>query len=415
MSKPVKIIIVGNGFGGTYTLKHLDKIYKRNKNVELTLVGEKNYFLFTPLLHEVATGGINRENIVESIHKVLGRCLSSFYLGKVDQVNLKDKTIKVGEALLQYDFLVLATGAQTNYYDIPGAKEYTLPLKSIEDAVKIKNHCIAQMEKASHMQSGPERKKVLSFVIVGGGATGVELAAEMQEFLVETFGHYMHKKIINDISITLVQKMNELIPQFPAKIRQTSLKILTKKGIKVLLDTEVKEVTKNHIVLGNNEKIETEMVLWVAGIKPTKINFDTEINLAPNGKIAVNQFLQLNQYPEVFALGDMASYVPKGQNTPLPTLAQVAVDQAKTVAYNIEHLRRGKNLKSYSYKSRGSLISLGQWMAAGRIYGFNISGRITWWIWRTVYLMKLLSWKKKVKVAIGWTMNLFSPRDVSEL
>ena len=190
MSQKIKIIIVGNGFGGTYALKNLHKLFHGSGKVDITLIGEDNYFLFTPLLHEVATGGVNPEDIIEPIHKIFACCLNKFYLGKAGAINIENKTVQFENELLSYDYLVLAPGAQTNYFNIKGAEEYAMPLKSINDAIKLKNHCITQMDRAANIKDENERRKVLKFVVVGGGPTGVELATELQELIEETFSHY---------------------------------------------------------------------------------------------------------------------------------------------------------------------------------------------------------------------------------
>ena len=260
MRESAKIVIIGNGFGGTYTLKALGKIFKNNPKVEITLVGEKNYFLFTPLLHEVATGGINPENIIEPIRKVLGSCLSKFYLGKAGLINLKNQTVAVDNHQLSYDYLVLAPGAQTNFYNISGASKYCFTLKSIDDAIRIKNHCITQMERASQTANSTERKKMLTFVVVGGGPTGVEMAAELQEFIRETFSGYFKKEIIADASVLLIERGSELMSSFNIAIRKKSLRVLLEKGIQVVLNTAVKErhpLTKGALRNGHhNEKSE---------------------------------------------------------------------------------------------------------------------------------------------------------------
>jgi len=329
MHQKIKIIIVGNGFGGTYTLKHLDKIFRNNKDVEITLVGEKNYFLFTPLLHEVATGSINPENIIESIHKVLGRCLSHFYLGKVDFVDTKKKEVSVGEFRLPYDYLVLAPGAETNFYNIKGAEEHSLTLKSLEDAIKIKNHLISTLEKASHIKDRDERRKKLSFVIVGGGSTGVELAAEMSEFLKDTFANYYPPEIIEDISITLIQKTSELMPTLNKRIRRKALEVLQQKRVRVLLNSEVREVSESYIRLGGDKVIGAGSVIWVAGIKPREVKFDKEIEKNSDDRILINNFLQIKDLENVYALGDLAVLESVSGGSMLPSLAQVAEKQAK--------------------------------------------------------------------------------------
>lgn len=379
------------------------------------MVGQNNYFLFTPLLHEVATGGINPENIIEPIRKVLGCCLKNFHLGKAEFVNLKNRTVKVADAEIPYDYLVLAPGAETNFYDVPGASEHSLSLKSIDDAIKIKNRSIAQIELASNTEDREERKKILRFVIVGGGPTGVELAAELQELIEESFSHYYKKNIIEDASVILIQKDRELLPQFGEKVRKKSLEVLVKKGIKVMLQREVKEVSDTYVLLDNNETIPTKTVIWVAGIKPANLNFDEPVERSNNQKLVVNKYLQIKGHREVFVIGDAAAVRVEDGDGYVPALAQAAEKEARAVAKNIKLLVDGKEPKPFYYHHSGDLLSLGRWMAIGEIGGFTFSGGFTWWIWRTVYLSKLISFRKKVRVAIDWTMDIFSPRDISDI
>jgi NADH dehydrogenase len=425
MEKFVEIVIVGNGFGGTYTLKKLQKLFPANKHkgqkVRLSLVGSSNYFLFTPLLHEVATGSINPENIIEPIRKVFKNCLDEFHLGKVTKVNTKEKTVEItheengekGIKHIPYDYLVLAPGAETNFFNTKGAAEYSMTLKTLEDAIHVKNRIIEQIEKASHIESDEIRQKMLNFVVVGGGPTGVELAAEMIELIKDGLKYYYSKNLVGKSRVILLQKAPELLPQFAPRIRQKSLQVLKKKGIEVMLDTGAKEITAEKIMLDNGETIETENVVWVGGIKPASIEFDSLVTKLPDGKILVRDTLQAESNGDIFALGDIAAF--KSGNSYLPALAQVAVKEANAVGNNIKLLISGKEPVPFTYKSTGSMVSLGQWMAIGEICSFTIWGRFTWWIWRTVYLSKMISWQKKVKIAIDWTMDIFSPRDISKL
>ena len=210
-NEKIKILIVGNGFGGVYALKNLHKMYHKNPNIELSIIGDKNYFLFTPLLHEVATGGINRENIVEPIRDIIGCCLNNFYLGKAELINLKDKTVKVNDLLITYDYLILAPGSETNFYNTNGAQEHSLTLKGIDDAIKIKNQVIDMLELASQTKEDTLRKNMLRFVIVGAGPTGVELAGELDQMIKETLVKKYNPNIIDDISIILeLQKLEKI-------------------------------------------------------------------------------------------------------------------------------------------------------------------------------------------------------------
>jgi NADH dehydrogenase len=415
MLKNTKILIIGNGFGGIYALKNLHKFLKGVKNVELSLIGEKNYFLFTPLLHEVATGGINPINIIEPIREVLGCYLSNFYLGKAEQINLKEKTVLVNDILVPYDYLVIAPGSETNFFNTKGADKYALTLKSIDDALKIKRQCITQMERASRMKKSPERKNMLRFVVVGGGPTGVELVAEMEELFKETFSHYYKDEIIKDVSIVLIQRGSELVPQFGTKIRHKSLQALQKKGVEVMLNSAVKEIGSSYVVINDDTKIYTDTVIWVAGIKPSLLKFVGKVEQSLDGKLIVNEYLQLEGYKEVFAIGDIAQFKDPETHSVLPALAQVAGKEATAVGKNIKLLMDGHSPEKFSYHNSGNLMSLGHWMAVGEIANFSFSGGLAWWFWRTVYLLKLISFRKKVRVAIDWTINIFSPRDISRL
>jgi len=414
MTEPVKILIVGNGFGGIYALKNLHKIFCGNPNVKISIVGTTDYFLFTPLLHEVATGSVRPTNIIEPIQKVLRCCIEDFHLGKAKNIDLGAKTIEVAGKEISYDFLVLAPGAETNFYNIPGAQEFSLTLKSLEDAKAIKNRCIEILKSSSLIEDKLERKKALSFTVIGGGPTGVELVAELQEFLMQTFPHYCPKEVIKYISVTLIQRDVDLLPQFSKKLRDKSLEALRHTGVQVLLGTEVKEVREKEIIL-NTGVIDSNTTIWVAGIKPVEMSWQNKTPEQKGGKLVVNEYLQLKNNPEVFALGDSAYLEDKKTGMPVPALAQAAVKEAQVVAKNIQLSMENKTLQAFEYKSSGNLVSVGQWMAVGEIFGFSFSGHFAWWVWRTVYLFKLLSFSKKLKVAKDWTINLFLPRDISPL
>lgn len=414
MHKRKRVVIVGTGFGGVYTLRNLHKHFCKNKKIEIVVIGEKNYFLFTPLLHEAATGGVHLSNLSEPIRKILGCCITNFHLGKAEFINTKEKIVRVGEKSIPYDYLVLAHGAETNYYDIPGAKEYSFPLKTLNHAIEIKNQLINQMEKAVEVDDENLRKQMLSFVVVGGGPTGVELVGEIADLVKESFSYYYTKKIMNDVSITLIQRGAELLPQFGPILREKSLKILNKISVKVLLNTEILSVEKEKINISNNTSINTENVFWMAGIKPRHIDTDVELPKTLDGKIKVQNTLQVENEESIFVLGDAAGFEIK-ENIYAPALAQIAVRQAKTVAENIYLLVNNQKPKRYKFTHIGNLLSIGRWVGLGEIHHFSFSGKITWWLWRTVYLFKIISWRKRFNTAVDWTLDLFSPRDISEI
>ena len=416
-TKKTRIVIAGAGFGGVYTYKQLHKHFHKSKDVEIILINETNYFLFTPLLHEVATGSISPENIIEPIRKVLRCCLSDLHIGTVEKLDTKNKTIYTKEEAISYDYLVLALGSQSHFFGTPGAKEHAFVLKTLVNAITLKNHFITQIEKATKEPDAEKRKQLLRCVIIGGGPTGVELATEAADLLYSTFGKYYPKHIIKDIEIFLLQKGEQLVPMFPKGMQEKAKTMVKKHGITILFNTKVTEVTKDAVLTTNEKyaKIDTHTAIWTAGVAPKQIPTNEDI-LEKNKKgcIIVKSTLQTMTDDQVFVLGDMAYCVDPKTKEPLPALAQVAVQQGKYVANNIVARIKNKPLTSVSYTSKGLLISLGQWMAAGQIAGLQMSGRIIWWLWRSIYVSKLISWQKKLRVIMDWTINLFSPRDISK-
>jgi NADH dehydrogenase len=419
----MKIVILGGGFGGVYTLKYLHKFFHKhtlyqskaryragiNEDVKLVLVNKKNYFLFTPLLHEFATGSVSLENLVEPIREIIRCCDYEFIHGEVKRIDLENKIVEVNESKLDYDYLVIALGSKTNFYNIPGAEENSFTLKSLDDAIRLRNHFIHMFEIASKDKD----EGLLTFVIVGGGATGVELAGEMSDYFYKTFSKFYPKEIISKVKIILIEKGNELIPQFSSKLRKIALEVLKKKNVEVILGKGVKEVGKDFIKLDDETIIKTKTVIWTAGVEPNLPDIVGNIEKDNKGRLIVNEYLQVKNYDNVFALGDVCCFIQNQR--PLPQLAQVAVRQAKAVAKNIFNLIKNKPLEKFVYKHQGDLISLGRFFAIGEIKNFTFSGFFAWILWRGVYLSKMISNKDKIKILIDWLLDLFYPRDITEI
>jgi len=410
-----RIVVLGAGFGGVYTVKHLHRLLKRRRDIEIVLVNNTNYFLFTPLLHEVATGSIAPANIVEPIRKALGTAVSEFYLDEVKKVSLTKKQVRLKNKTLSYDYLVAALGAHTNFFGTPGAEKHAFTLKTLDDAILLKNHMITAFEQASTEADKKKRLELLSFVVVGGGPTGVELASEMAELFFKTFAKEYPKKIIEEVTVTLIQRSEELIPQYGAELRTIAQDSLTKLGVTVRCNSSVTDVSAHSVTLGDNTVIPAHTVVWCAGIDPCGINCTEPIGKEKNGKIIVNEFLQVPNYPEVFVLGDSASSRSSDTGELVPALAQVATKQGEFAAHTISHIITKKPLKSFTYRHSGSLVSFGQWNAGADLGGIILNGKLAWWFWRTIYVSKLISFTKKVQVIVDWTLNLFSPRDIARL
>lgn len=393
MSTP-KIVIVGGGFGGAYTARYLKRFAKTGR-AEITLINRNNYFLFTPLLHEVATGGLSEHSVIEPIREIFHDSSVHFVQAEVKTIDTKKKVVLTSAGKITYDYLVLSTGSETNYYATVGAEKYSYTLKNLSDAVTLRKQIINNYEKGK-----------TKFAVIGGGATGVELAAELIEFLNETLLPYQEtEELRKNTSVTLVCASPELIPQFPSELRKIAHETLIKKGVKIKANSRVTEVNNSGIKLADGSDIESETVIWVAGVKPA-------IGILPNPddetvpeRIKIDDYLRVVGEDNIFALGDNSGN--------FPMLAQVAVQEARTVARNLIATIKGSPLHPFHYNEKGLLISLGQWSAAGRLFGQIYHGRTMWWLWRTIYLFNFISWRKRFRIAAEWTINLFSRRDIS--
>ena len=400
-----KIVIVGGGFGGVYTAKNLQKYFDCD-SAEITLINPSNYFLFTPLLHEVATGNLSPESIVEPIREVFRDSCINFVEDTVTEVKSETKEVVTNHATFSYDYLVISAGAETNYFGTPGAKENTITLKNMNDAVALRNYIISICEKAVKENN----KNLLSVAIVGAGATGVELATELVEYMQHTiFSYYKASGFVKeDIKITLVTATPDVISMFPQKMRDIALAELNKRGIQVMANAMVTKVDPHSITFKDGQTLNAETLIWVAGVTPSLSNIKG-VEVGPKKRIEVNASLQSLKNPEIFALGDAGGA--------FPMLAQVAVRQARVVAQNIHLLaRKGETnplLIPFSFKQKILLISLGQWSAVGHFGSITLRGPLMWFIWRTVYLFNFISWRKKVEIVAGWTINLFYPRDIT--
>ncbi|HCC83501.1 TPA: hypothetical protein DEP96_01475 [Candidatus Uhrbacteria bacterium] len=406
MKKP-HIVIVGGGFGGLEVAWGLRGQVKQGK-IAVTLINITNYFLFTPLLHEVATGGLSAASVAEPLREVFAHTGLNIIQGEVTKVDADKKAVFLGHHTIPYDVLVLSTGATTNYFNTPGAAEFALPLKTLADATAIRARIIDAFETASLVTTAAERKELLSFVVVGAGATGVELAAELAEFAFHIARRYFCQKnsciLHNEVSVTLVSAGPELLAQFSPPTRKAAEARLKKLGVKLRLGVQVGEVDATGVNMNDGWRIPSGLTIWTAGVKAV-----LPLIVDSSGtKVAKAQLWSQAKKPaELVILGDAAAG--------LPMLAQVAVAQGRSVANNIVLLLASRPLLPFVYHSRGSFVSLGQWFAAGTIGRINLSGRLTWWLWRTVYLFKFASHKKRLRIVFEWTLNLFYPRDITRL
>jgi len=416
-NKPRKkrIVILGGGFGGVYAAIHLEKLLARHSAVEICLVSHDNFFLFTPMLHEIAASDLEITNIVNPLRKLLRKV--EVLVGDVNQIDLPNKRVLISHGYrnhslqIDYDHLVIALGSITNFYDVPGLAGLAVSMKSLRDAIQLRAQIIGHLEEANSECNLADRQSLLTFVVAGGGFAGVETVAALNDFVREALPFYPNLSE-GMLRILLVHSGPVILPELGESLGRYTQKVLARRGVEIRLNTRVKSMTDDKVFLPRGVPIPCRTLVWTAGIVPSPL-----VSSLPcakeRGRIVVNQFLRVPDRPDVWAVGDCA-FVPDIRNPGKshPPTAQHAIREGKVVAQNIAAALLGRPLRSFSFRTIGLLASIGRRTGVARIFGFNFSGFFAWWMWRTIYLSKLPGLDKKVRVAFDWTLDLIFPKDV---
>lgn len=413
-SQRSRIIVLGGGFGGVYTILHLAKFLRRQKlNPDITLISNRNYFLFSPLLHEMATGAVGEDNLVYPLRELTSNgVVSHVFQEMVKGINFNKKEVITDNGEVPYDYLVIALGSAACTFDVEGADTYALPLKTLADAANLRNHVIDALEQAAKEKDAATRSEFLSFVVVGGGALGTELVPELAEMFLDWESIYPNLNF-KQIKIHLVHDGEMVVEQFGPTFHRQAMRVFKRYSIKTHFKCRVVKVTPNEAILSTGERIAARTVIWSVGIRPVTLKL-TPGTVASRGHILVEPTLQLKAFPEVFALGDIATNLDKN-GKPLPATAQVAVQQGRAVARNLIALMRGRELTPFHYRHKGFTLSLGQWNAIVQTPVLTTSGLFGWLVYRGVYLFKLVGAANKFRVGVDWFLDMFFPRRSSEL
>ena len=416
-----RIAILGGGFGGVYAALHLEKcvLARETAMVEICLVSRDNFFLFTPMLHEVAASDLEATNIVNPLRKLLRRV--KVFVGEVGQIDLPNKRVAVSHGhhnydrhshYLEYDHLVIALGSVSNFFNLPGFAEMALPMKSLPDAIQLRARIIRSLEEAnSECSLQANRQALLTFVVAGGGFAGVETVAALNDFVREALPFYpnLSERMLR---VVLVHPGALVLPEPGESLGRYAQQVLAQRGVEIRLNTRVTSMTENEVCLKDNPPIPASTLIWTAGTMPNPLLSSLPCRKA-GGRVQVNEFLQIPDWPGVWAVGDCA-FVPDvnqpGKSHP-PT-AQHAIREGRVAAQNIVQSLAGRPPTPFSFKTIGLLASLGRRTGVARIFGFNFSGFFAWWLWRTIYLSKLPGLDKKVRVAFDWTLDLLFRKDV---
>lgn len=408
-----KIVILGAGFGGLAALKSIYRHVKNWREFDILIIDRNNYFVFTPLLHEVATGGIDPADIVFPIRD-LAKGRTEHLEAEVLSVDMLKKSVITNHGDVSYDYLIMALGAGTNFFGISGAALNSFTLKNIKDAMRLKNHLIHIFDEANNEKDSSRQKDILRIVVIGGGATGVELGAEIHEFLKELSKEY--PGLASDaVEFYIIEAGDKLLSVFHSKFSEKALKILEKKGFQVIFKDPCVEVTEEGIICASGKAIKSRTVIWTSGVLPSVVVTTPELP-RQKGRIIVELSLNIEDFPEVFVLGDLAAALDKKLGL-LPTSAQVATEQGNFIGENISRLISNRPLKKFKYFHKGDLVSLGKWKAFAQIGNsfIRFSGPLAWLIWRFNYLVQMPGFAKKVRLFFDWILYFVSKRDISEI
>jgi NADH dehydrogenase len=428
--RPQRVVIVGGGFGGLYAAMSLDRRLGWHPDLEVTLVDKTNYFLFPPLLPSVATGAIECRQVTNPFRRIFEATNVRFKKQSVERIdpdrNVVYTEVTVGtdpttgkkvteQATLEYDFLVLAPGAATNTFNVPGADEHAFFMRELGDAIAVRNRVIDCFEHAACENDPVAKRELVQFVVVGAGPTGVELAAEIQD-LIEHVLLRRYPEIGPDLpEVHLVQSGGRVLPGWHDMVAERTARQLQKIEVHLDLGARVVEVGSDFVRLKNDSVIHGRTVIWCTGVKPAPVIARSGLPLGKGGKVDVESDMRAPGYENIFVLGDVTNFTERGADRPLPALAQVALQQGGQTGPNLIRLLKGQPTRPFKYLNYGALICVGEHFAVVDLMGIRFSGFIAWLVWRLLYLAKLVGFGNRVRVVLDWTMDLLLERSISQL
>ena len=412
----LRIVVLGGGFAGMYTARHLEQTFRNDPAVDITLVSRNNYMVFTPLLPEVAGNSIGERHAVTPLRAFFSK--THVHVAEVKRIDLGAQRVALcyadgREADLPYDYLVVALGAVTNYHHVEDAVALSYDLKSLEDAVRLRNHVLSMLELADVSTDPEERREMLTFVAAGGGYAGIEGLGQLIDFVEKALRYYPTLRR-EELRFILASRGDRLLEQIDEKLGKYVVDVLKDRGVDVRLGVTVTRVTERITELKPGGVIPTRTVLWAAGIAVNPLVVGLDLPKTKYGALKVEPTLQVVGHPNIFALGDCAAVPKTGEETYAPT-AQNAIRQAHFAAHNLVAAIRGGRQRPFQYTPIGSLASLGHFQAVAQIAGVPLRGFLAWFAWRTVYLFKLPELSRKIRVAVDWALDILLPTNIVQM
>jgi NADH dehydrogenase len=391
------VVILGGGFGGLTAAQKL-----RNAPVNITLIDRQNYHLFQPLLYQVAIAGLVPSQIAYPLRTIFRKQNNlTFQMGEVTSIDFDSRFVKMNGSVIAYDYLILATGGQTNFFGMKALEENSFQLKNIQSAISARNHMLKMFEKASREVEPLKRKALLTFLIVGAGPTGVETAGALAELISHIMTKDYPQMDLNEARVILLEAGPSVMPSYPDTLRKATFDLLRSKHVEIMLNARLTDYNGARATLGDGTYINSHTLIWTAGVRAADITNRLGVQQAGSGRVRVEPTLQLPQHPEVFVIGDVA-YFEDGHGQPLPMLSTVAIQQGKSTAQNLSRILKGQKPEPFHYKDPGLLATIGRNAAVARIWGLSFSGFPAWLIWVFLHIYRLIGFRNRLLVMINW-------------
>lgn len=399
-----RVVIVGGGFGGLELAKSLKKT-----NYQVVLIDKRNHHTFQPLLYQVATSGLETSSIIYPFRKRFDKQRDFYFrLGEVSHIAPADNYIETSIGKISYDYLIIATGATTNFYGMEDMAKNAIPMKTIEDSILLRNKIIQNFEKALLTDNAEELNSLMDFVIVGGGPTGVEVAGALAELKKHVFPRDYPELDLLEMDIHLVEASPRLLGAMSESSSTKAKDFLEKMGVQVHLETAVKSFDGDTIVLSNDTELKSKTLVWAAGITGSPLEGISKESLVRGNRLKVNGFNQVEGYENIFAIGDVAAMIDEEYPRGHPQMAPGAIQQGKHLANNLKNLERNKELIPFKYFHKGAMATIGRNKAVVDLGKFKSQGFFAWLVWMFVHLMSLVGFRNRILVLISWVWSYFS-------
>jgi NADH:ubiquinone reductase (H+-translocating) len=404
-----RIVVLGGGFGGIETMRRLERRLGSRADVELLLVSDQNYLLFTPLLPQVASSLVEPRHIIQPIRDIRGSRRFRFRRDRVERIDLAARRVQLAEGTVDYDRLVVALGGVTPSFGVPGVEAHALSYKSLEDGVVLRDHVIDLAEHADHEPDPVARRRLLTICVVGGGYTGVELIAELQDFF-ESYLVPRYRGIEpGDYRLLLLEAGTEILRGVHPTLAVRARESLRREGIEVRTGTRVTRVLEGAVEIAGAETVPVGLTVWAAGVKGHPVLADLPVEHDRIGRLVVNTHLQLPGHPEVYGVGDAITIAGR-PDASIPIIP-AALAHGRLVADNIVADLAGRALQTIEFTPQGMLVSLGERHAVVEVMGWRFSGYAAWLFWNALHLYKLVGLRKQLQVALDWSLARVFPRD----